>query len=172
ASLLGDGSLQSEPAALSTRALREPPSVCQKQVQELAIEAERERTCEAIAAQFASFALPLETHKRCGANADCWRDNLSSPTALLRARSAYELGRLEAAAAVPALVRAATDPDLPARVAAIRALERPAGGPAARGDGKAAVEPLAGQLQAEQGRAQFLRVDEDLRRLQVRLARL
>ena len=34
------------------------------------------------------------------------------------------------------------------------------------------MEPLAGQLQAEQGRAQFLRVDEDLRRLQVRLARL
>ena len=80
--------------------------------------------------------------------------------------------RSAAAAAVPALVRAATDPDLTARVAAIRALERLVGVPAARGDLKAAVEPLAGQLQAEQGRAQFLRVDEDLRRLQVRLARL
>jgi HEAT repeat protein len=146
--------------------------VCQKQVQELAIEAERDRACEAIAAQFASFSLPLETQKRCGANAACWRDNLGSPSVLLRARSAYELGRLEAAAAVPALVRAATDPDLPARVAAIRALERLIGVPAAKADLKAALEPLAGQLQAEQGRAQFLRVDEEIRRLQVRLARL
>jgi HEAT repeat protein len=171
-SLLGDGSLQSEPAALSNRALRERQPACQKEVQELGIEAERDRACEAIAAQFASYALPLETQKRCGANADCWRDNLSSPTALLRARSAYELGRLEIAAAVPALVRAATDPDLTARVAAIRALERLAGVPAAKADLKAALEPLAGQLQAEQGRTRFLRVDEDLRRLQVRLARL
>ena len=158
-SLLGDGSLQSEPASLSDRAVREGPSSCQKQVQELAIEAERDRACEAIAAQF-------------GTNAACWRDNLSSPSALLRARSAYELGRLEVASAVPALVRAATDPDLTARVAAIRALERLTGIPAAKADLKAAMEPLAGQLQAEQGRAQFLRVDEDLRRLQVRLARL
>ena len=171
-SLLGDGSLQSEPASLSDRAVREGPSSCQKQVQEHAIEAERDRACEAIAAQFASFALPLETQKRCGTNAACWRDNLSSPSALLRARSAYELGRLEVASAVPALVRAATDPDLTARVAAIRALERLTGIPAAKADLKAAMEPLAGQLQAEQGRAQFLRVDEDLRRLQVRLARL
>src|SRR5438270_2354631 len=74
-SLLGDGSLQSEPASLSDRAVREGPSSCQKQVQELAIEAERDRACEAIAAQFASFALPLETQKRCGTNAACWRDN-------------------------------------------------------------------------------------------------
>ncbi|MFL5445320.1 MAG: HEAT repeat domain-containing protein [Myxococcales bacterium] len=171
-SLLGDGALQSEAMSLSQRALREPVSVCQKQVQELGLESEPGRACEAIGAQFAAFSGPLEAQKRCGANAACWRDNLANPSALLRARSAYELGRLEVAPAVPALVRAATDPDLVARVAAIRALERLIAVPAARGDLKAAVDPLAGQLQAEQGRAQFVRVDEELRRLQVRLARL
>jgi hypothetical protein len=57
-------------------------------------------------------------------------------------------------------------------MAATRALERLIGVPAAKADLKAAVEPLGGQLQAEQGRAQFVRVDEELRRLQVRLARL
>jgi HEAT repeat protein len=171
-SLLGDATLQPDAASLSQRALRETPSVCQKQVQDLGLTYEPGRACEAIGAQFAAFSGPLEAQKRCGANAACWRDNLANPNALLRARSAYELGRLEAAPAVPALVRAATDPDLVARVAAIRALERLIAVPAARGDLKAAVDPLAGQLQAEQGRAQFLRVDEDLRRLHVRLARL
>jgi HEAT repeat protein len=172
AAMLGDGALRGEPAALSDRTLREPLSTCQKQAQELGLDTERERACEALAAQFAAFSAPLEAQKRCGDDVGCWRDDLSSPDALVRTRSAYELGRLQAADTVPALVRAATDPDLRARVAAIRSLEGLISVPAAKAALKAAVEPLGGQLAAEQGLSRFVTVDEELRRLQFRLARL
>ena len=81
-------------------------------------------------------------------------------------------GRLGDASAVPALVKAVATTDLPARVAAIRALEWLMPVQAARTQLKQASGLLAAQLAAEQGRVQFVRVNEELRRLQVSLARL
>jgi hypothetical protein len=44
--------------------------------------------------------------------------------------------------------------------------------PAAQSQLKAAAPALAAQLAAEQGRLQFVKIDEELKRLQARLARL
>jgi len=73
---------------------------------------------------------------------------------------------------VPSLVQAAGDQDLLARVAAIRALEWLIPVPAAQPGLRAAAEKLSSQLTAEQGRAQFVKVNEELRRLQARMAHL
>jgi HEAT repeat protein len=99
-------------------------------------------------------------------------DKLKYTEPLLRARAAYELGRLGASEAVPSLVQAAADQDLLVRVAAIRALEWLLGVPAAQPQLKAAADKLAAQLAAEQGRVQFVKVNEELRRLQARMAHL
>jgi hypothetical protein len=69
-------------------------------------------------------------------------------------------------------VQAAADQDLLVRVAAIRALEWLLGVPAAQPQLKAAADKLAAQLAAEQGRVQFVKVNEELRRLQARMAHL
>jgi uncharacterized protein (DUF2336 family) len=66
------------------------------------------------------------------------------------------------------LVKQASDESLPARVAAIRALEWLVAGGAAQPQLKAA----APQLAAEQGRARSVKVNDELRRLQARVAHL
>ena len=70
------------------------------------------------------------------------------------------------------LVKAASEEQLLVREAAIRALDWLAAIPAAKAPLKAAAGQLAAQLSAEQGKVQFLKVNEDLRRVQVKLARL
>ena len=69
-------------------------------------------------------------------------------------------------------MQAVADQELVARVAAIRALEWLIGVPSAQPQLKAGADKLAAQLAAEQGRIQFIRVNEELRRLQARLAHL
>ena len=90
----------------------------------------------------------------------------------MRARAAYELGRSGAAGSIPELVAAARDDELRARLAAIRALEWLAAVPGAQPQLKAASERLHAQLQAEQGQVHFVKVNEELKRLQARLSRL
>ncbi len=90
----------------------------------------------------------------------------------MRARAAYELGRLGQPAAVGLLLKGCADDDLTARLASIRALEWFMPVDAAKAQLKAAATPLAAQLAAEQGHIQFIKVDEKLKRLQVKLARL
>ncbi len=121
---------------------------------------------------FAALAAPLQAAKECGAAVACWSGKLGDPAPLVRARAGYELGRLGASETVPLLTKAAGDNDLQARVAAIRALEWLAALPAAQGALKSAAAQLAGQLHAEQGAMRYLKVNEDMRRLQARLARL
>ena len=132
----------------------------------------KEKPCDLVAGQFEALAVSLEAVRGCKDSAACWQDKLTYTQALLRARSAYELGRLGASEAVPALAQAAGDQDLLARVAAIRALEWLMPVPAAQPQLKAAAEKLSSQLAAEQGRVQFLKVNEELRRLQARMAHL
>jgi hypothetical protein len=75
-------------------------------------------------------------------------------------------------AAVPALVKLCGDDGPVARLAAVRALEWLARVSDAAPALRAAAPALAAQLAAEQGRAELLRVNEELRRLQWRLSRL
>jgi HEAT repeat protein len=97
---------------------------------------------------------------------------LSDKDAIVRARAAYELGRGGVTSAVPALGKAAADESLLVRVAAIRALDWLAQVPAAKPLLQSLAPQLAAQLAAEQGHVQTVRVNEELRRLHTRLARL
>jgi HEAT repeat protein len=172
AALVGDESLLRQFEAVSTRARKVPTAQCAREVEALQMGDAGEKPCDVIATQFDGAAQPLVAFRTCRDSVPCWLDKLKDPEPLLRARAAYELGRLGAGQAVPSLVEATSDQDLVARVASIRALEWLIGVPAAQPRLKAAAEKLAAQLAAEQGRAQFVKVNEELRRLQARLAHL
>jgi HEAT repeat protein len=172
AALFADESLLKQFDALGVRARKAPPAQCTREVEALQIGEAKEKACELVAAQFEGLAIALEAAHACKESAPCWVDKLKYTEPLLRARAAYELGRLGASEAVPSLVQAAADQDLLVRVAAIRALEWLLGVPAAQPQLKAAADKLAAQLAAEQGRVQFVKVNEELRRLQARMAHL
>src|SRR5712691_7384557 len=172
AALFGDESLLKQFDALGARARKAPPAQCAREVEALQIGEAKDKACELVAAQFEGPAVALEAAHACKDSAPCWQDKLKYTEPLLRARAAYELGRLGAGDAVASLVQAAGDQDLLARVAAIRALEWLLGVPAAQPQLKAAAEKLSAQLAAEQGRVQFLKINEELRRLQARMAHL
>jgi len=172
AALFADESLLKQFDALGVRARKAPPAQCTREVEALQIGEAKEKACELVAAQFEGLAIALEAAHACKESTPCWVDKLKYTEPLLRARAAYELGRLGASEAVPSLVQAAADQDLLVRVAAIRALEWLLGVPAAQPQLKAAADKLAAQLAAEQGRVQFVKVNEELRRLQARMAHL
>src|SRR6266849_3884972 len=172
AALFGDESLLKQFDALGARARKAPPAQCAREVEALQIGEAKDKACELVAAQFEGPAVALEAAHACKDSVPCWQDKLKYTDPLLRARAAYELGRLGASEAVPSLVQAAGDQDLLARVAAIRALEWLLPVPAAQPGLRAAADKLSSQLAAEQGRAQFVKVNEELRRLQARIAHL
>jgi HEAT repeat protein len=172
AALLGDQSLLEQLDGLRTRARKAPPAKCARDVEALQIGEAQDKPCETVADQFQGPSVALEAANTCKDSAPCWLDKLKDAEPLVRARAAYELGRLGASDSVPSLVQAAGDQDLLARVAAIRALEWLLGVPAAQPQLKAAAGKLSAQLAAEQGRVQFVKVNEELRRLQARMAHL
>jgi HEAT repeat protein len=90
----------------------------------------------------------------------------------VRARAAYELGRAGAADAVPALANATGEEQLLVRAAATRALDWLAAVPAARPGLKGIAQQLSSQLAQEQGKARYIKANEELRRLHVKLSRL
>ena len=172
ASLFGDDAVLAQFDAIAAKLRKSPPAACAKDADELQIAEAKDKPCEIVAAQFEGLSIALEAAHACKDSAACWMDKLKYTEPLLRARAAYELGRMGASEAVPALVQTAADSDLLARVAAIRALEWLIPVPAAQPQLKAAADKLASQLSAEQGRVQFVKVNEELKRLQSRLAHL
>ena len=176
AALFGDPALQKEVAQLAAKEAKGKPKECAAELTEItSAPADEKGACEAVAAKFAALAAPLVAAEECGKTAEasaCWTGKLASPDPLVRSRAAYELGRAGVHAAVPALVKQASDDSTAARLAAIRALEWLLPDAAAQPQLKAAAPLLAAQLAAEQGRIQFIKVDEDLRRLQLKLSRL
>jgi hypothetical protein len=73
---------------------------------------------------------------------------------------------------VPPLARALAEENLMLRGAATRALDWLSAVPAAKPALQAIGPNLAAQLAAEQGKVQYIKVNEELRRLQVKLSRL
>lgn len=65
----------------------------------------------------------LEVAKECGSDADCWQNKLGDPDPRIVARAASMLGRLNAKAAVGALMIAAEHESPQVRLAAVLALE-------------------------------------------------
>lgn len=171
--MLGDSSLGHDLVALAAREEKGKGAGCLKSLAELQAPAPAEKdACAMLAAQFGDLLKPLEAAGRCAGTAACWMQQLQDKEPLVRARAAYELGREGYGPATPALAKAAGDPDLRVRTAAIRGLEWLLPQPQARPLLREAAAPLGAQLAAEQGKAEFSKVNEELRRLQARLSRL
>ncbi len=115
----------------------------------------------------------LEAVKACGENEDCWIGKLKDPAGPVRERAAYELGRIGDAKAIPPLLAALKDDDLFARFAENTAVGWLVEGSAAgKAQAKAATDRLDQILTDEDGKVYYIKIDEDLKRLAVRLEKL
>jgi HEAT repeat protein len=109
----------------------------------------------------------LEAAQACaGKGVPCWQEKLKDATAAARERAAYELLWVNTDESRDALVEALTDKDNETRYAAITGVLR-----RLPKDGAALADKVKAQLAAEKGQAQFIRINEDLKRLEVRLRR-
>ncbi len=106
----------------------------------------------------------LEASAECKQDAGCWSKKLSDEDPLIRERAAWELKRLKDPSTIDALAKALSDKDRKTRYAAIYAYW-------AYGDERA-VEPIEKTLEDEESSADFIRVNEDLKRLLVHLKRV
>ena len=173
AALFGEPALGKDVLAIASRESRGSNSTCLKQLIELTMPVDDPRTaCDLLATQFGELSQPLEAARVCAQDAPCWLPKLADKDIVVRARAAYELGRLGAPEAVGPLVKALSEEQLLVREAATRALDWLAENPAARGVLKSSSAQIASQLASEQGKMQYVKVNEELRRLQVKLSRL
>jgi HEAT repeat protein len=114
----------------------------------------------------------LEAAKVCHSDPACWVKQLDDKDALLRERAAYEIGRSKKAEMTAPLVKHLAEANPRARLAVIQALiwlvsdTQEAARAAA-----ASLDRIEAQLSAEKGSTEFVKVNEDLRRLAARLRR-
>jgi HEAT repeat protein len=173
AALLGEPVLGNEVVNVAVRESKGDPQACLRQLTELTLPVEQPRqACELLATQFGELSRPLEAARVCAGDSPCWLPKLQDPDPVVRARAAYELGRAGAGEAVPALAKAVGEEQLLVRTAATRALEWLASVPAARSALKGVAPQLSDQLAQEAGKPEYIKANEDLRRLQAKLSRL
>jgi HEAT repeat protein len=173
AALFGEPALGKEILGLAMRESKGAQQACLRQLTDLTMPVDDPRqACDLLATQFGELSKPLEAARVCASDAPCWLPKLQDADPVVRARAAYELGRAGAAEAVGALAKAAGEEQLLVRTAATRALDWLVPVPAARTALKGIAPQLANQLVQEQGKLQYVKANEDLRRLQVKLSRL
>ena len=106
----------------------------------------------------------LKAAKACdGKKVDCWVAELKNENAQHRERAAYELLWSGSDEAMPAMIEALGDPDNETRFAAILAVWRKL-----PKEGTKRIEEI---LKKERGNNQYVRINEDLKRLQIKIAR-
>lgn len=114
----------------------------------------------------------LEAAKECKAEAACWVKKLKDPAVVTRERAAYEIGRSGNPALVLELTRLLREPDLDVRLAIIQGIDwLVSDSKDALKAAQAALPDLEKQLGEERGKTEYMKVNEDLRRLPVKLAR-
>ena len=173
AALFGEPVVGKDILNLALRESKGSQQACYKQLVELTMpDVEPKTACDLLATQFGELSKPLEAARVCASDAPCWLPKLGDPDPVVRARAAYELGRGGASQAVGPLVKALAEEQLLVREAAARALDWLSAVPSAKEALKAAAGPIGAQISAEQGKNQYLKVNEDLRRLAVKLSRL
>lgn len=110
----------------------------------------------------------LEAAKDCGDKKDCWISKLASENPRVRERAGYALMHLGGEESLNALAKNLGDPDNEARYAAILAVWRAM----PQGElGQTLLKRIDEILKEERGKTQFVRINEDLKRLRVKLAR-
>lgn len=173
AALFGEPMLGKDILNLALKESKGSQASCVRELTDLTMPGFDPRTaCDLLATQFGELSKPLEAARVCASDVPCWLPKISDPDPVVRARAAYELGRAGAAEAVGPLTQALKDEQLLVREAAVRALDWLTAVPAAKPALKSAAEQVGAQLSAEQGKVQYLKLDEDLRRLHVKLLRL
>lgn len=105
----------------------------------------------------------VQAAAECKADARCWVQKLESEDYLIREKAAWELMRLKDPSALDALAKHLRDKKPEARSAAIFAYW-------AYGDGRV-IKDVQQQLDEEESAADYIRVNEDLKRLLVHLVR-
>lgn len=114
----------------------------------------------------------IEAARDCKADAACWVKKLDDAEAGVRERAALEVGRSKNGALVAELTKRLTEKNLDARLAIIQATDWLVSDSkeAAKAAGEA-IAPLEKQIAEEKGKTEFVKVNEDLRRLAVKLHR-
>lgn len=114
----------------------------------------------------------LVAAQECKQDAACWVKKLDDPESAVRERAAFELGRSGKGELVEELTKRLTEKNLDARLAIIQATDWLVH------DSKDAAKKAAGALPAlekqiaeEHGKTEFVKVNEDLRRLAAKLRR-
>lgn len=114
----------------------------------------------------------VQTAQQCRSEASCWAKRLQDPDERVRERAAYELGRSGKAEMVAPLIALLREGNLDVRLAVIQSLDwliLDAGDAAKKASGS--LDQIEQQLTQERGRTEFVKVNEDLRRLAVQLKR-
>lgn len=99
-------------------------------------------------------------------DAACWKGKLKDPSPRVRERAAYELAWMNTDEARDSLYDALTDDDNEVRYAAIIGVGR-----RLPKDAQGVADKLQKQLDSEKGKTQYIRINEDLKRLEVRVRR-
>ncbi len=123
-------------------------------------------------ASIKTHAARLEAAKECKVDGACWAKKLGDADAGVRARAAFEVGRSGKAELTDALTQRLTESDLETRLAVIQAIDwltQDSQDAAKRA--QASLAAMEKQIAAEKGSTNFVKVNEDLRRLAVKLKR-
>lgn len=124
------------------------------------------------AEQLQGYGAVLEAAQACSGDAACWSQRVPKASSALLQRAALELGRSGAVDQGPTLASRLTERDTEARATVIQAVDWLADAPgAAKKLREASLPALKKQLEDEKGNSNFVRVNEDLRRLMVKLER-
>ncbi|WP_224241887.1 HEAT repeat domain-containing protein [Hyalangium gracile] len=114
----------------------------------------------------------LEAAKACGADPGCWAQKLGDKDPRVVERAALELGRKGSPQHAVAMAEKLAEKDLDTRFALIQALDWMVGdSKEAATKAREALPKIQAQLADEKGNSQFVKVNEDLRRLAFRLER-
>ncbi len=114
----------------------------------------------------------LAAAKECKGDAACWAKKLDDKTLVVRERAAYEVGRSGNAALIGELTKRLREKDLDARLAIIQGCDWLIhDSKEAMKSAQAALPGLQKQIGEERGKTEFVKVNEDLRRLAVKVQR-
>jgi HEAT repeat protein len=119
-----------------------------------------------------SHSKRLAAAAACGKDLTCWVQKLDDADAGVRERAAFEVGRAADAKYTAELIKRLTDTNLDARYAIITAADwLVSDSPEAFTTARASLPQIEKQLSEEKNKTQFVKVNEDLKRLVVKLAR-
>lgn len=114
----------------------------------------------------------LDAAKDCKNDATCWAKKLSDGHEGIRARAAYEVGRSKNPALVSDLMKKLSEENLETRLAIIQGIDWLVhDSKEAAKSAQAMIGDLDKQIAEEKGKTQFQKVNEDLRRLAVKIRR-